>query len=229
MCCLQPADVYSFGVLLWEMLTSSRAWAGLRHVHIICMVGVQSQSLATPEGLHPVLAQLLEQCLQRTPEDRPTFKEVAETLSRFVQVTRGTEADSRADELWRIEGCCCQAGAQPCALCRHNNDSPHLESSGQGKVGTSEAEEHCTSYKAGAVQPCQHQEDTLMHSQEDALMHSQEDAPMHSQEDVLMHSQVSTPDTQEAVVVDRADQGKPSHSPRQSGKGIKRTSETVVP
>ncbi len=201
------------------------------------MVGVQSQSLATPEGLHPVLAQLLEQCLQRAPQDRPTFKEVAETLSRFVQVTRGTEGDSQADELWRIEGCCCHAGAQPCALCRHKSDSPHLESSGLGKVGTPEAEDHCTSYEAGAVQPCQHQEDTLMHSQEgalthsheDTLMHSQEGALMHSQEDVAMHSQVSTPDTQEAGVVDRADQGKPSHSPRQSGRGIKRTSETMVP
>lgn len=196
------------------MLTSSRAWAGLRHVHIICMVGVQSQSLATPEGLHPVLAQLLEQCLQRIPEDRPTFKEVAETLSRFVQVTRGTEQDSRADEPWRIKGCCCQAGAQPCATCRHNSDweraltgrchYPHLESSGQSKDGTPEAEDHCTSYKAEAVQPCQHQKDTLM------------------------HSQVSTPDTQEAGVLDRADQGKPSHSPQQSGKGIKRTSETIT-
>ncbi len=71
-------------------------------------------------------------------------------------------------------------------------------------MGTPEAEDHCTSYNAEAVQPCQHQEDTLM------------------------HSQVSTPDTQEAGVVDRADQGKPSHSPWQSGKGIKRTSETIV-
>ncbi len=87
-------------------------------------------------------------------------------------------------------------------------------------MGTPEAEDHCTSYKAEAVQPCQHQEDTLMHSQEDTLMQSQED--------VLMHREVSTPDTQEAVV-DRADQGKPSHAPRQSGKGIKRTSETIVP
>ena len=177
------------------------------------MVGVQSQSLATPEGLHPVLAQLLEQCLLRTPEDRPTFKEVAETLSRFVQVTRGTEEDLQAAEPLRIEGCCCQAEEQPCATCQHNSvsaramtglDYSPYPSPGQSRVGTPEAENHCTSYKAEAVQPCQRQEDTLM------------------------HRQVSTSDTQEAGVVDRADQGKPSHSPRQSDKGIKRTAETIV-
>lgn len=176
------------------------------------MVGVQSQSLATPEGLHPVLAQLLEQCLQRRPEDRPTFKEVAETLSRFVQVTRGAEEDSQTHEPSRVKGCGCLAGEQPCATCQHNSaparaltvrdHSPHLESSGQSKMGTPEAGDHC--YIAEAVQPCQHQEDTLL------------------------HRQVRAPDTREAGVTGRADQGKPSHSPRQSGKGIKRTSATIV-
>ncbi len=34
----KATDVYSFGVMLWEMLTASRAWAGMRHSEIVCQV-----------------------------------------------------------------------------------------------------------------------------------------------------------------------------------------------
>lgn len=197
-----PADVYGFGVLLWEMLTASRAWAGLRHAHIICMVGVQSQSLAVPEGLHPLFVRLLERCMQRRPEDRPTFKEIAEMLSRFVQMTRGTgEADLAEQESRMVEGSCI-AGTLCCKGCGHacdgtrarcqrcegcRPDSPE-EGTASTPASTPQAEGYCTKSMAELAQPCQNHQ------------------------------------LAEKAVVDKADQEKPCQSPRQSGKGVKRTS-----
>ena len=108
------------------MLTSSRAWAGLRHAHIICLVGVQKQTLATPQGLPPALGTLLTHCLAPKPEDRPSFKSIADTLSHFVQVTRGVDPA----ELWEhsaltpLEDVCVCPQATPadcCTKCSHTS------------------------------------------------------------------------------------------------------------
>lgn len=63
-------DVYAWGVLLWEMLTGSRAWAGMTHAEVLAAVGSGRQQLWVPPGLPPVLRELLVGCLARQPEDR---------------------------------------------------------------------------------------------------------------------------------------------------------------
>jgi hypothetical protein len=42
------ADVYSFGVLLWQMLTGSRPWPGMSHAQIMAAVGMEKRMLVFP-------------------------------------------------------------------------------------------------------------------------------------------------------------------------------------
>lgn len=100
---LTPAsDVYSFGVLLQEMLTGTRAWAGLSHTAVIIQTSVLGRSLEVPAGLPATVKFVLEKCLAREPGERPSFAEVAGMLAGWLQETKGddlsgTEVGRRLD------------------------------------------------------------------------------------------------------------------------------------
>ncbi|KAG2441940.1 hypothetical protein HXX76_003545 [Chlamydomonas incerta] len=72
-------DVYSFGVLLWEMITQEHPWSGDSNVAIIYCVAVHRMRLAVPADpavCPPRLAALLEACMAYRPADRPDMRHV---------------------------------------------------------------------------------------------------------------------------------------------------------
>lgn len=76
----EKADVYSYGVVLWETCTGLLPWEDLRPMQVVGAVGFQGRQLPLPKEGDPLLLHLHEICCNPLSSCRPTFKEVLEML-----------------------------------------------------------------------------------------------------------------------------------------------------
>ncbi|EFJ47309.1 hypothetical protein VOLCADRAFT_37382, partial [Volvox carteri f. nagariensis] len=69
-------DVYSFGVLLWQMYSGQRPWSGMNTGQIVYNVGMKAMQLPFAPDAHPGLMALSRACTAADPQQRPTFQKV---------------------------------------------------------------------------------------------------------------------------------------------------------
>ncbi|KAK2373193.1 Serine/threonine-protein kinase sty17 [Trifolium repens] len=81
----QKADVFSFGIALWELLTGELPYAYLTPLQ--AAVGVVQKGLrpTIPKNAHPRISELLQRCWQQDPKERPPFSEIIEILQHIAK------------------------------------------------------------------------------------------------------------------------------------------------
>ena len=78
------ADVWSFGVLVWEMLTAEVPYNGVEGMAVAYGIATGHLKLPIPEGSPEEFERLLGQCWQADPHDRPSFGDILTLLDEEV-------------------------------------------------------------------------------------------------------------------------------------------------
>ena len=79
----EAADVYSFGVIVWEMMTGEIPYMGRSIAQITGVVGYHGEKLQVPKRCHKNLRKIINNCLIYEPARRPTFDHILQYVERI--------------------------------------------------------------------------------------------------------------------------------------------------
>ncbi|XBI96875.1 hypothetical protein VPH35_033096 [Triticum aestivum] len=78
------ADVFSFAIVLWELVTSKVPYENLTPLQAALSVR-QGIRLVIPSSVHPRLSKLIQRCWGENPHTRPVFYEITAELQDILQ------------------------------------------------------------------------------------------------------------------------------------------------
>ena len=97
----EKSDIFSFGVVLYELATGEEPWKSLSNpIQVVGAVGYNGQRLPIPSDVQPEIASLLNDCWSEEPSDRPSFTDIIQRLNELKQLTPSMQSitDTAAKE-----------------------------------------------------------------------------------------------------------------------------------
>ncbi|XP_038574144.1 mitogen-activated protein kinase kinase kinase 7-like [Micropterus salmoides] len=102
----ETCDTYSYGVVLWEMLTREVPFKGFEGLQVAWLVVEKQERLTIPTSCPASFAELMRKCWQADPKERPQFKQVLVTLETMANDSRLPEQCNsflHNKDQWRCE------------------------------------------------------------------------------------------------------------------------------
>ncbi|XP_061693175.1 mitogen-activated protein kinase kinase kinase 21 isoform X2 [Syngnathoides biaculeatus] len=100
------SDVWSYGILLWELLTGEVPYRGIDGLAVAYGVAVNKLTLPIPSTCPEPFARLMEECWDQDPHVRPSFSCILEQLSAIeeaVMATMPQDSFHIMQDDWRVE------------------------------------------------------------------------------------------------------------------------------
>lgn len=85
----EKVDIYSFGIVLWEILTEQMPFDGLHQGQVFQLILIDDDRPYISEDVaaaHPEMVDLICRCWSTEPEDRPSADEVVAAIDEMVGV-----------------------------------------------------------------------------------------------------------------------------------------------
>lgn len=80
----EKCDVFSFGVILWELVTLQQPWRQLNPSQVVAAVAFMGKRLEIPRHVNPQVAALIELCWSTEPRRRPSFSYIMKCLQQII-------------------------------------------------------------------------------------------------------------------------------------------------
>ncbi|KAF8772565.1 hypothetical protein HU200_005523 [Digitaria exilis] len=81
----EKCDVFSYGVILWELCTLLQPWEGMNPMQVVGAVGFQQRRLDIPGTVDPAVAEIIKRCWQTDPRMRPSFSDIMSALRPLLK------------------------------------------------------------------------------------------------------------------------------------------------
>ena len=81
---IQSADMWSFAIVLWEMVTREVPFNDYSPMQIGMKIVTETLRVLVPTGISPQMAQMIRICMKEEPSKRPKFEQIVPILEKMA-------------------------------------------------------------------------------------------------------------------------------------------------